>query len=215
MTDPTGHSYTLDDFYSTSHNGNPVPEAPEDYEGLTKNHPTKHPTPDETDHPGYREINEGDQQCIYVNCYMYAFGLSYNFGSYYDSPGEYAFNVNRGGPWYNDLEHKGKCSLEELKEMVLLDMEAYGIQCRDTTDTDVQLKDNEYIVAMKTSNIENNNGHYDFHFAYQTGDGLWADKQGGYPTRIGVIDGTAAVWDSRPGDNYYNSLGTVYFIVTR
>ena len=54
----------------------------------------------------------------------------------------------------------------------------------------------------------------DFHFAVLLENGMWADKQGTFPSRWGQIDGYALERDMDPGDKYYNSE-TRYFAVRK
>lgn len=69
------------------------------------------------------------------------------------------------------------------------------------------------VVAMKTSSIIlPGEACNDFHFAVLLSNGMWADKQGDYPSRWGVIDGYAITWDFNPGDKFYDSE-TRYFAV--
>lgn len=64
--------------------------------------------------------------------------------------------------------------------------------------------DNEYIVAMKTSDIIIESiGVADYHFAVQLRDGTWSDKHGQTPSRWNALDcGNIK--------NYYNTE-SVYF----
>ena len=78
-------------------------------------------------------------------------------------------------------------------------------------DSPLDKKKNEYIVAMKTSNIIiPSSGFADYYFAVQLSDGSWADKPGMTPSRWNQIDGTAKAWDLGNIKNYYNT-DSVYF----
>ena len=74
-------------------------------------------------------------------------------------------------------------------------------------------RDNEYLVAMKTSTFVVPGGSVaDFHFVRQLSDGSWADKPGSNPSRWNVLDGFAATWPLSDLKDYY-CTDTQFFAV--
>ena len=148
------------------------------------------------------------ENSIYHNCYSYAFGLPSAA-----NPGMYSISDDPrdcvGGN-----EDKEFYTLDEIQVYVLRDMNALGINVRPINSPS-EINNNEYLVAMKTSDmILPGMTCADVHFAILLDNGMWADKQGSYPSRWGQIDGYAVTWDLDPGDGYYNS-DTRYFAVEK
>ena len=110
---------------------------------------------------------------------------------------------------------KGAYIAEEIAAFVMRDMNVLGKSVR-IVDSPTDKTDNEYVVAMKTSDILLMPwGMADYHFAVLLSDGTWADKQGQSASRWNKIDGTAATWDiDEWNKNYYNSE-SIYFAVEK
>ncbi len=102
----------------------------------------------------------------------------------------------------------------EIQGYVLRDMKALNKTVR-SIDAPAAKKDNEYVVAMKTSDIILPVINVaDYHFAVLLSDGTWADKPGSLPSRWNRIDGTALKWDSGGYIDYYNTE-SIYFAVEK
>ena len=146
----------------------------------------------------YVENNSRDH-----NCYSYAFDLPFAV-----DPGELS---NRSDYMYL---HKSKYTPEEITKYVIRDMDALGKAVR-VVDGPEDKNDNEYIVAMKTSDrVLLLQGIADYHFAVLLSDGTWADKPGRKKSRWNKIDGMADTWDCGFRLGYYNT-DTVFFAVER
>ena len=138
-----------------------------------------------------------------INCYGYAFGLDGNY-----DPGE----LSGHGKMYQD--GKQFYTTEEIAALIKSDIDAGYIDARRIYNLD-ELQDDEYLVAMKTSDflVEGKN-QSDYHFAILLSNGTWANKQGHSPSRWNGLNGFAKVWDKFGQPGYYNT-DTVYYAVKR
>ncbi len=104
------------------------------------------------------------------NCYSYAFNLpqAANLGDY---------SVSKSNSDYV-YKSKNAYTTQEITGYIQRDMKALNKAVR-VVDSPSDKTDNEYIVAMKTSDIIIPSiGVADYHFAVQLSDGTWADKPG-------------------------------------
>ncbi len=164
--------------------------------GCSKSSPSKKTAP--SNYIKNKSINQ--------SCYSYAFNLPKAA-----NPGDYSLKGNN-----NDYMYKNKnvYSTKEITNYILRDMKALKKNVR-TVSSPSDKTNNEYIVAMKTSDIILPDiGIADYHFAVQLSDGTWADKPGQTPSRWNALDGTAIAWDCGNIESYYNSE-SVYFAVEK
>ncbi|MDE6020433.1 MAG: RHS repeat-associated core domain-containing protein, partial [Ruminococcus sp.] len=140
------------------------------------------------------------------NCYSYAFNLPQAA-----NPGDYS--VSKSNPDYM-YKSKNAYTPQEITGYIERDMKALNKSVR-VVNSPSDKADNEYIVAMKTSDIIIPFINVaDYHFAVQLSDGTWADKPGQKPSRWNALDGTAIAWDCGDIKNYYNTE-SVYFAVVK
>lgn len=153
--------------------------------------------------PDYIPSNNPDQNC-------YGFVTGHESSS---TPGRYSTPIPGDEITYLYADSPTP-SVDVLLYLTLRDMAAWGWNARPVNDPSEKL-DGEFIIAMNigTKPVPGV-GLADYHFAIQLSDGTWADKRGGQASNWNAIDGTAAVWDRRPGDGYYNA-GTRYVAVSK